>query len=634
MKPIWIILIINIIYFNNISFTESTNSCFRVLGVEQDTSINNFRKKDFKKQKKANQLYDRLAYQKAISLYQELPFLTIREKSKLANAYRLTGDTKNAEKWYGQFIDHAEEPIDYLHYARILQSNNKLEQSAIYFRKYSDYRKGSDPTNSKEFSKRVLMPGRFNAEDIDLKNVADINSESYDFSPVVLDDKLIFVSTRPAINDGGNIDPWVDENYTSLFQTERRVTASDRIVSLFAEALTSAYHEGPSSFQNHGEIIYFTRSNLRNDERVNDKNGIMKLQIFSSHIEGDDWSDPVRLNFNLINSDNCHPSISSDGSRLYFASNRPGGYGGMDLYVTENRYGLWTNPKNLGPSINTPANEFFPFSYGDGALFFASDGWDGLGGLDIFYSEITDESRSDPINMGRPFNSEFDDFGLVLDSKGEEGYLSSNRKGGKGKDDIYSFKLVGTSLSVAGLDELLRNIQVHEAIMSFKKLPGIPIIKVISSAITHPPRISQSILRKSMQIPRVAEMLDELNDHGRILLKNIYYNLNQYSLSIQSKKELDNLIEILAINPDMRIELGSHTDSRGSSIYNKKLSSQRAEAAVAYIVGRGISPTRLKAQGYGETKLINRCIDGIRCFEEEHRINRRTEIKILKDEGK
>jgi outer membrane protein OmpA-like peptidoglycan-associated protein len=340
---------------------------------------------------------------------------------------------------------------------------------------------------------------------------------------------------------------------------------------------------------------------------------------------------------------------------MYFASDRPGGMGGSDLYVVRKSNGAWGQPVNLGSGINTSGNEVFPYVWKDSALYFSSDGLHGMGGLDIFKSILVDTVVGVPVNMGYPLNTNYDDFGFIANNDVSEGYFSSNRDASNTEiDQIYRvvfqdirFTLLGVAVSkntqkpVEGVTVELKNRTNgrKETVMtgpdgSFKfKLDPRTDFSVMGSKdgyFTNTEDVTTVGKNQSEDMyVKLKLELEEIVVNKPIVLENIYYDLDKSEIRPDAKPGLDKLVAIMNENPDIRIELGSHTDSRADDAYNDRLSQKRAESAVKYIVSSGISRDRITAKGYGERQLVNGCKNGVQCTEQEHQANRRTEFKVV-----
>ncbi|MEO1515344.1 MAG: OmpA family protein [Bacteroidota bacterium] len=330
-----------------------------------------------------------------------------------------------------------------------------------------------------------------------LTNEATINSPDLEYSPTFYEDGIVFISTKVSKKRYKVRDTRIDQNIMSIFRSRRSESGLLKTPEPFATELLTPVHEGPMSFDRTNEHIYFTRNNYKNGKRKKAKDGIVKLKIYMAERKDSSWVNVVELPFNDDESNAMHPSLSVDGDLLFFASDRPGGLGANDLYVCKREGDSWGEPINLGPSVNTEADEVFPYLHADGTLYFASRGHSGYGGLDIFSATKIGDSYTKPINLEKPFNSEGDDFGFIVDRDKKNGYLSSNRDGGRGSDDIYSF-YIATNLDDVTNNETVapspteRNIDilvidhesgdpVVEAQVSYMNLDDFTIAKAITS---------------------------------------------------------------------------------------------------------------------------------------------------------
>ena len=536
--------------------------------------------------KKANQYYGAFDYKNAIPLYRDVLLVdnSLEAKQKLANCYRFTHDYEKAEYWYKQLVILApEEPVYQLFYAQSLQSNGNCEDAKRWFLKYAKYdvlgeklAKGCEGNAS--FAKKQpkydvwLLP---------------LNSEGTDFSPQYFERGIVFCSDRDDVsakswNKGRNERPFID-----LYYAERQLGNSFTNPTKIKGKVNSKYNEGPACFTPDGESMVFTRNAYLNGKRKKSKSGVVKLNLFLADMgTGYKWARIREFEHNNPEYSMAHPSISRDGQSLYFASNMPGGLGGTDIYVCTRIDTFWSQPLNLGPEVNTPGDEMFPYVHQDGTLYFASNGHAGLGGLDVFSSKrLPDGGRANPKNMGKPINSEKDDFGLIIDRNKQTGYFSSNRDGGFGSDDIYRFTAIGIAKDDA------------------------------------PPPIT------TIEQPAVQSVL--LNPN--IGLNKVTFAPGSWELSPLVTVELDKIADYLYQNPEMaKVEIAAHTDSRGDDFINLEISSKRAKAIKNYLIDQGIDGKRLIAKGYGEQNILNHCYNGMACDEQFHQVNNRVEVKALK----
>ncbi|MFN8258767.1 MAG: Ig-like domain-containing protein [Bacteroidales bacterium] len=705
---------------------------------------------------KADKSFSYYNFQKSIELY-----LKIAEKgykasnqvhvnTRLGDSYRLTNDTKNAEVWYQKAIaGQGCDTITYYHYAQVLRSNKKYEESGIWMKKFLDLNPKDREAveimaNFKDYEKLLEDSGKISIEWL------EINSALSDYSPAFFKDRIIFVSSRDSIS--ARRSSWTDEPFYSLY--EFRLDSMNKLLSynrLFGEVNTK-YHEGPVAYDNASGILYFTRNNYFKGKKGESKDNATYLKIYQASYKEGKWVDIKELPFNSDEYSCAHPAISPDGAKLYFISNMPGGYGGTDIYYCNKTDSGWSKPENMGKPVNTLANELFPSFSDEGIFYFASEGHPGLGGMDIF--SFSDGKLK---NLGYPINTNFDDFGICTHF-GDKGYFTSNRRGGLTRDDIYYFKInqppvanedkafieiiannfnidtlyipvlkndtdpnrdldttkitlfsKSNKLSIALPDE--RGTIIYLPEKGYKGVDTLQYVVYDKTGLTdtanvfvyifgkNPPvaKLDRKYLEKNSKnneinvlendsdpdgnlVPDSVEIVKEptngifaiskglikyspnkdftgkdflvyrifdtdgLKDEdsllidvkGKVITKDfelsltINFETGKWNILPQAALMLDSVVNILNEYPNLEIELGAHTDSRGSVNANQTLSQKRAESSVAYIVSKGIDEKRLVAYGYGESELINRCKDGVNCSAAEHAANRRVTIKVTK----
>ena len=531
---------------------------------------------------------------------------------------------------------------------------------------------------------------------IELYNEKGVNTESTEFSSTYWSDKVIF------LKPGGNKnlkDKRTKEEYFDLYIAEINKANALENGLLLSPTLNSDYHEGPACFTADGNTIYFTRVDYQNGQFGLTKHKQVALKIFSSRFVNGRWTTPEKIALNEDNVAMAHPTISYDGNYMIFASDRPGGFGKMDLYIVSKQGNGWSSPINLGKSINSNGNDWFPHINKRNYLFYASDGLENAEGLDIFMSQISKLKAAAPLRLPKPINTAYDDFALITDDNGINGYLSSNRPGGLGKDDIYGYNSLVSlftyydtdyntvTLNIAdhksktpltearvryakvaqtefaNFDEDIFDIESNEDVDSiFSDTKGIAKFTLSEGYtlvdVTYPNKEKWTLVMsnhgsqkdivvhlKDKEQPRKAEpeivyiketipapptIKNVKVDVGAVIVfENIYYDYNSFVLTQGAKRELDDLAKIMIDNPNLKIQLSAHTDSRGRAEYNQDLSQQRANSARDYLISKGISYLNVQAIGYGETQLRNHCTDDVFCSEAEHIYNRRTEVKIL-----
>lgn len=834
---------------------EAVGDSLRVVKPEKSKN-----KSSSKDRKKADEKYDDLGYKTSVDMYQHLSKKEkkdIRVLRRMANSYRLNDEPENAAYWYSKFVNNTDEAEDLLNYAKVLQSVGACEDAVRWYKKYADRGKKRQK-EYRDFIASCQEEKVFNKnEHVEITNVKKLNTTHLDFSPIPYRDGVVFTSTRGISRMNNRKDVWTKDNFSDLFYAKKNDdgTLQDPI-PLFG-AINGSYHDGTATFNRPGNMMFFTRNN--NDGKS--KKGLIDLKIYMATKDADGyWANMEELEFNSDEFTTCHPTLSPDGRRLYFASNRPGGYGGLDIYVVTSADGGWTTPQNLGPTVNSSDNEIFPFMGEDETLYYSSKGHKGLGGLDIYMAQKVDSedegSWSIRENMGEKFNTKKDDFGFWISEDKSHGYLSSSRYDGMGKDDIYEWKSDDEMLAMGGMahqmcvyedgnsrridkaqvtitettmtqeegglangnlmlalkplhddtaisegasqeyvlsvignknkekdvtssfytdeegtlthrikpnklykikakkkgfedvetvvtyDELMsetgycvpmkaKSCMALNGIVLNKKymnaMPGatvrvenkctgeeerfvvgadgkfdfciecgceyrflgmksgfdsdteflfpkredcdpaaelelkleLGVRKIITTpappvAVAPPPPPVVQYVPKVTYVPRTIyepvttyvpahEMTPGmLNNHflgdpnatyteGMVIsLKDIYYNFDKFDIRLDASKDLNRLLQLLRTYPSMSISLESHTDSRGSIAYNKTLSANRAKSARAFLVSKGIDPGRLTSQGFGESRLKNRCADGVQCSEAEHQQNRRTEVRVTR----
>ncbi len=409
----------------------------------------------FAQQKKAEKTYKELGYKASIPFFENKDNLSTKDLIKIANAYRLNHDVENAALWYSQVVEESQDAIHLLHYAQALHSNEQYGLAKEFYRAYQTAMGGNGPDQrGAQLADAIEQIQDFKHTSIQIKNEKAINTGKLEFSPTYYGEGIVFVSTldpkqrrkngqlKKVKEENEELDLWINDNFMTLYFATKNEEQELTDVEVFSGNLSTKYHEGPVTFDQSGERIFFSRNQYLKGKKKTDKKGVMKMNIYSAIKAGDDWTNEKGMPWNTQQYEEVHPTLTADGKRLYFASNRPGSLGGMDLYYSDFQGGEWGEPVNLGDTINTAGNEIFPFIHEDGTLYFASDGWGGFGGLDIFSAEQNEANTwQTPINVGTPFNSPKDDFGFILNITGTEGYLSSARDGGNGKDDIYSFNM-------------------------------------------------------------------------------------------------------------------------------------------------------------------------------------------------
>jgi peptidoglycan-associated lipoprotein len=624
--------------------------------------------------KQADKQFELFNYIKAIDLYEQAyqKKASLHAAERLATAYRLNNDYKQAESWYAIAINLPESPAEnVLAYARVLQNNAKYTEAKAAYQQYIGLAKDVNPTQHNIWlnSCDSALKWMKQPERIEIINQRALNSAQSDWAAVPYQGGIVFTSdrsnvaanqktSRPFLRFDGTTLPdkkvygWTGNGYLKLYYQAGK---ADSIVALPLPTGTN-YHVGSASFTANGNTVFFTLTQIPGKiKRLKNKPSTINVELYSSVKNADGtWSKPIAFPYNdAANYSVGDPYISADGKLLYFASNMPGGAGGSDLYLSEqNADGTWTTPLNLRV-LNTTGNERSPVAGLNGDFYFSSDGYIGMGGLDVYKATQNKGTFENIQNLKYPLNSPQDDFGFSLDNQGTIALLSSDRSEGLGQDDIYSLKAAPV-IHLRLIGKVLNkktNLPIANSLVVLSQIDG-GILKVETDAtgnfdfklnlesdytlagvktgfLADVKQLNTFGLKTSTVIEKNL-YLDAIELNKAIRIDNIYYDFDKWNIRPDAAEELDKLVKTLKENPTIWIELGSHTDSRGKDAYNLNLSQKRAESAVQYIISKGIERNRITARGYGETQLLNRCANGVNCTEAEHQLNRRTEFKIVK----
>jgi outer membrane protein OmpA-like peptidoglycan-associated protein/tetratricopeptide (TPR) repeat protein len=773
--------------------------------------------------KRAQRSMEDLNYTEAIQQYTQILEKSDDPTAKimLAEAYRKTNDAINAEYWYGQVVRLPEsKSVHKLYYGQALQRNGKCDQAkewfALFIQEQPDDLRGQYLSRACDYEQELLTKAISTYEVQHL----DFNSALDDFGATPYQNGLLFASDRSQGVAVKRDHAWTGNPFLELFYVETRQTDEDDPLSTvygrpdkFSKSFNSKYHDAAVTFTEDSKTMFFTRNNFKDGKTGKSDDGIIKLKVFYADKNGEEgWGELQSLPFNSDEYSVLHPALSKSGERLYFASDMPGGFGGMDVYYSEKDNGRWGPPINLGPVVNTEGHEAFPYSAADGRIYFASDGHIGLGGYDIFYT--TEKGPADfaqPENLGAPMNSIADDHSIMVKEDGNFGYFSSNRTGGAGLDDIYSFTRSGVPVEVLVIDadtrlpiegatvlnactagttvtdvngialadmgedekcdftasaeryedatksastfnftdtkliveiplkplkdysvegfvydestgeplegarvtltsscseeeeELLTDAAGHyefeletgccytvrgvlETYLSDKQenicaidtaetrnfihnlflqptVFGASNTDMVDNPGSGTTRPDQDPNARIYQDPATGIWIDSetgrpangsilgrtyqngqlIDSDGKFVkgispvaqgdaipyLLHIYYDFNKATIRKEARPELESLYAMMTDNPQVIIEIASHTDARGTDDYNLRLSQRRAESVVRYLVQRGIERDRMVPRGYGETLPVNACNNGVPCSEREHQFNRRTEFRVL-----
>lgn len=501
----------------------------------------------------------------------------------------------------------------------------------------------------------VLVFAQSDCNFFDLKKIkiekTDLNTTQSDFGPAIVGDELWYSAfTQEEINklSAGNNKGVFYNLYSSETDNDGNVSGAKRAEF---EKISAGYHAGPVSYCAKTQELFVTLSNFDNPDVRNKvyRKADIRLKIITAKKVDGVWKETEQFPYNDSLYSVGHPAISKSGDTLFFASNMPGGKGMSDIYMSVRSNGKWGKPTNLGDKVNTAYDEMFPFLMGGSVLFYASNkGASEKEDFDIQYVCKEGNAFSAP-KLLNDFNTDADDFGLVIHPKGKVGYFVSRREGGMGDDDIYKVTFTGEyNLELLVMDRKtmkeIPNPKVKFSDNMVSALVGTLVKRVLSenstvsvtSEIEGYQNSSKTIttIGKPFGIIRDTIWVEKVEVGQKFVMENIFYDYDKWNILPASEIELNKLIAVMKDNPSWKVELGSHTDARGSDSYNEILSQKRSDSAVGYIISHGISKDRIKAKGYGETQLVNHCKNGVDCSDEVHRQNRRTEFKILEMDGK
>ena len=624
-----------------------------------------------KELEKANEMYKNFSYVDAIKIYERIAqkgFVNQEMLQSLGNAYYYNAEYKKALPWYEQLFQEGKykvKPEYYYRYAQTLKSVGDYTQADKMMAKFVELTNANDTRAALfEENKDYQTVIKNNSGRFQLNN-ASVNTENSEYGTAFYGDKIVFAGATDARKAKRGVSQWTGESFYDLYEAEH---FDQKLGSRkpFSSSINTQFNESTPVFTKDGNTMYFTRNNYVNRKLGSDIENTILLKILrATKDKNGNWGNIVEVPFNSDQYNVAHPALSPDEKYLYFASDMPGSFGNSDIFRVEilgdNQYGT---PENLGNIINTAGRESFPYISKDNVLYYSSDGIPGLGGLDIFAVKFNaDGSTSKPVNIGMPGNSADDDFCFVFNSDSKIGFLTSNRPGGKGKDDIYSFhedkpllfscqknikgivKDAKTKAVIANAKVILSDKVMKEVGKDQSKTDGTFTFEKVNCNDSHyylrgekekyetaevnvtvgKDEVVYEILLNPRQVA-----IEKGMDLAKVFeIKEIKFDYNKANIRPDAAVELTKIVEVMREYPKMKIDIRSHTDSRGADSYNLKLSDRRAKATLEWIVKQGIDRKRLKAKGYGETRLVNGCSNGVPCTEEEHQENRRSEFIVV-----
>lgn len=611
----------------------------------------------------ADKKYEKSYYVDAIATYERIAEKGYKNENmflKLGNANYFNAELQKAEKWYTELykMNKEQEPEFFYRYSQSLKSVGNYtkanEMMELFNKQSGNERRAMLYVDNKNYLEAIKAnSGRFKVED------AGINSENSDFGSALLGNKLVFASARP-VAGSGKVFNQTKESFTGLFESEIGADGKLSEPKQFGgAAINSAFHESSPVFTKDGKTVYFTRNNYNDGKKGKIIKNVMVLKLYKATLENDTWGNVTELSVNSNEYNVANPALSLDNKTLYFASDMPGTLGQSDLFKASiNADGTLGTPVHLGNAINTEGRESFPFVSFDNKLYFATDGRPGLGGLDIYVAKIENDGSFRGVeNVGAPINSPQDDFALSIQNNGR-GFVTSNRTGGKGGDDIYKVAEIECKQKAEGVitdsetNQVLANVKVSLFNEKFELLKEsksddkgqysfdaecgkkyyvraeldkyltkeTPVITGTSNGTTNVP----------ITIEKAGCTLVVGSDLAKCFgIKYTYFDLNKTAITNEAAFELEKILDVMKQNTKIKIDVRSHTDSRHTAKYNQTLSDNRAKATINWLVKNGVDASRLTGKGYGESQLLNKCSDGVQCTEEEHQANRRSEFIVV-----
>ncbi|MBU3024299.1 OmpA family protein [Zobellia galactanivorans] len=622
-----------------------------------------------KKIRKADTKFTNYSYASAIQSYEDLVEDGYTEEEifkNLGNANYLNANYQEASNWYGQLFQLGITDIDpeYMYrYAQTLKSLEKYDASDVWMNKFKTARSNDQRAlafgNNEDYLEQIEeRSGRY-----ELKNLG-LNSKVSDFAPSFYGKDLVFSTARDSGLVSKNIHRWNNGAFLNLYKAtgddQGNFTALDKL----DRKLNKKTHESSTAFTKDGQTMYFTRNNSDNGKFSRDEEGISRLKIYRADLIDEEWGNIVELPFNGDSYSVAHPTLNNDETKLYFASDMPGTAGESDIFSVEiNEDGTFGAPQNLGPQINTEARETFPFVTASDILYFSSDGHPGLGGLDVFGTDLKNDSGK-VLNVGRPLNGEEDDFSYIVNEETKKGYFASNRKGGQGNDDIYSFVekepldfTCHTNITGVVKDKKTGALLANATIKVYDTKKNLIAssetdangafamegncedgnYKVVASKSDYDDGDKVFATVKGKDATGIEVVLAKTvrpaplgTDLAKYLgIEPIYFDFDKYFIREDAKISIKKVLAYLNEFPEVKVQVRSHTDSRANDAYNMWLSTNRAKSTADYLIAQGIPENRISFEGFGETQLTNECSNGVPCTKVQHQMNRRSEFIVV-----
>ncbi|WP_158962998.1 OmpA family protein [Myroides fluvii] len=622
-----------------------------------------------RKERKADREYDNFAYVDAIKFYEgmvEKGEINTSILSKLGDSYYFNGKFVEAHRWYdelfqGSYPDKNIGALDkeyYYRYGQTLKAVNQLEKADAVLQEFAalkanDSRAQLFITNS-ELVEQTIASSRFT-----LMNLST-NSESSDYGASLLGNRLIFTSARASEEMKNKVHNWTNQRYTKLYATTIGEDGSFGDPVLFAKEIASKeLNMGTAIFTKDGNTMYFTSNNGSvggKKAQYNEEESSL-LKIYKTRKQSDGtWGTLEALPFNLDGYNTAHPALTPDEKWMYFVSDRQGSLGQSDLFrVSLYDTGRFGTVEHLGDKVNTAGRETFPFISSDYMLYFSSDGHPGFGGLDLYKVKINrDGQLGVPTNLGSDINSAFDDFGIYIDAATKKGFVSSNKTGGVGSDDVYLFV---EKPCFQMIDGVVTDLESHKAISHVEIAiydhmeKQIDVVQADELGYYHSEKLAcgqqyrihvskegyfakdftVAVDRKIQQRVNIELEIIEKGDDlfKKLKLSPIHFDFDSSTIRPDAAIELMKVVNTMLEHPKLELDVRSHTDSRGDDGYNMKLSERRAQATIQWMISKGVKASRLTGRGYGESQLVNHCSNKVDCTDEQHEENRRSEFIIL-----
>ncbi|MDF0714790.1 OmpA family protein [Muricauda sp. 334s03] len=644
------------------SVENSSSDFVRHLDGLTDKKLARYLKKDGVAEKlieKGNEYFDQMWYAESARIFDIVlekteAKHTLSLLSKAGDSHYYIGNLEKSYKWYNEIYQSYQDNMQeetFFKYTQTLKGTGKYRRAAALTKILRQKR--DEPLNELEKIDNSTWKGAYTVK---IKNLG-INSPYSDFSPMFHNGSdIVYSSAKDSSILITRKYRWTNQPFLDLYVSKRKNDEGDlSSPKKFSKTINTKYHEASMAFSPDQKTIYFTRNNY-GKRLKRGKNGINHLKIYRSRFVGGEWTKAEELPFNSEDYSTGHPAVSKDGTKMYFVSDRPGGYGETDIYMVDiYENGTFSEPQNLGRTVNTTAKEMFPY-IAENSLYFSSNRPLGFGGLDVYKSDGTDGQFSVGSNMGQPINSNRDDFSYIIDDKGLQGYFASNRKGGKGDDDIYSFAytlnlntisgsvadlatrqpIPNANISLIGKDDSVLNTTASDSTgnYTFKYLNPSTDYVVAANKEGYASN-SLSVRTKDNEDVSVSHLLKEIEEKAIVEVfepKDVLFNFDSFEITSKSARELDKLVTVLKDNKGLSLKIASHTDAIGPKAYNKYLSEKRAKSTKAYLISQGIDESRIvSAIGYGEERLLNDCSDGHPCVPAQHHLNRRSELILISD---